>query len=49
LGDLKLQIPLKTDKQGLSTHAVVGLEILSDGRVLYAITTGEGVFRYEKK
>jgi len=35
--------------KGLSTRAVVDLEISADGRVLYASTTGEGVFRYEKK
>ncbi len=34
---------------GLSTKAVVDLEISADGRVLYASTTGEGVFRYEKR
>lgn len=35
--------------KGLSTRTVVDLEISADGRVLYAATTGEGVFRYEKK
>jgi photosystem II stability/assembly factor-like uncharacterized protein len=35
--------------KGLTTRAVVDLEISSDGKVLYAATTGEGVFRYRKK
>lgn len=35
--------------KGLSTKAIVDLEISADGRVLYASTTGEGVFRYAKK
>jgi len=35
--------------KGLSTRAVVDLEISADGRVLYVATTGEGVFRYQKK
>jgi len=35
--------------KGLSTRAIVDLEISADGRVLYVATTGEGVFRYEKK
>ena len=35
--------------KGLSTRAVFDLEISTDGRALYASTTGEGVFRYEKK
>jgi hypothetical protein len=35
--------------RGLRTCAVVDIEISSDGRVLYAATTGEGIFRYEKK
>jgi photosystem II stability/assembly factor-like uncharacterized protein len=35
--------------KGLSTKTVVDLEISGDGRVLYASTTGEGVFRYEKR
>jgi len=35
--------------KGLSTRAIVDLEISKDGRVLYAATTGEGVFRYEKR
>jgi photosystem II stability/assembly factor-like uncharacterized protein len=37
------------NNKGLSTKAVVDLEISLDGLVLYAATTGEGVFRYEKK
>ena len=35
--------------KGLSTRAIVDLEISADGKVLYAATTGEGVFRYQKK
>ncbi len=35
--------------KGLSTRAVVDLEISADGRVLYVATWGEGVFRYQKK
>jgi hypothetical protein len=33
--------------RGLRTRAVVDLAISRDGRVLYASTTGEGVFRLE--
>ena len=39
---------VQTNKK-LTTRAIVDLEISSDGRVLYAATTGEGVFRYEKR
>jgi photosystem II stability/assembly factor-like uncharacterized protein len=35
--------------KGLSTRCIVDLEISADGRVLYAATWGEGVFRYQKK
>ena len=35
--------------KGLSTRCVVDLEISNDGKVIYAATTGEGVFRYEKR
>lgn len=35
--------------KGLSTRCVVDLEISADGKVAYAATTGEGVFRYEKR
>ncbi len=35
--------------KGLRTKAVVDLEISKDGKVLYAATTGEGVFRYRKR
>ena len=43
-------MPLKTDKQReLSARAVVDSEISLDGRVFYAATTGEGIFRYENK
>ncbi len=35
--------------KGLSTRAIVDLEISADGRVIYAATTGEGVFRYQKR
>lgn len=35
--------------KGLRTKAVVDLEISTDGNVLYAATTGEGVFRYHKR
>jgi hypothetical protein len=31
--------------EGLTTRAVTSLDISSDGRVLYAATAGEGVFR----
>ena len=33
--------------KGLSTRAIVDLAISRDGRVLYATTTGEGVFRLQ--
>jgi photosystem II stability/assembly factor-like uncharacterized protein len=35
--------------KGLSTKCIVDLEISTDGKVIYAATTGEGVFRYEKR
>jgi photosystem II stability/assembly factor-like uncharacterized protein len=35
--------------KGLTTKSIVDLEISADGRVLYAATSGEGVFRYQKK
>jgi hypothetical protein len=34
---------------GLRTRAVVDLEISQNGQILYAATTGEGVFRYQKR
>jgi hypothetical protein len=39
---------IKVNK-GLSTKAVVDLEISNNGMVLYAATSGEGVFRYRKR
>ncbi|MBA7613990.1 Ycf48-like protein [subsurface metagenome] len=36
-----------TINEGLSTKAVASLALSSDGRVLYAATSGEGVFRLE--
>jgi ligand-binding sensor domain-containing protein len=34
---------------GLTTKCIADLEISNNGKVLYAATTGEGVFRYEKQ
>ncbi|MFC1994870.1 WD40/YVTN/BNR-like repeat-containing protein, partial [Chloroflexota bacterium] len=53
--DLHLGVYMSTDgglswtpiNHGLSTKAVSALAISADGRVLYAATTGEGVFRLE--
>jgi photosystem II stability/assembly factor-like uncharacterized protein len=39
---------IKVNK-GLRTRAVVDLEISQNGQILYAATTGEGVFRYQKR
>ena len=52
-GDLSSGVYMSTDggnnwipiKEGLSTKAVTAMAISSDGKVLYAATEGEGVFR----
>jgi len=53
--DLHLGVYMSTDggaswtpiNEGLSTKAVTSLALSSDGWVLYAATSGEGVFRLE--
>jgi len=40
----KLWTPINN---GLSTKAVTALSISTDGKILYATTSGEGVFRLE--